>query len=65
MCADTFREMNKVAVSFYPYTKANSTLIVTSGKDETGKGEQQGYANEDQHKSKVWIEQGTEFSANG
>lgn len=36
-----------------------------SGKDETGKGEQQGYANEDQHKSKVWIEQGTEFSANG
>lgn len=29
------------------------------------KGEQQGYANEDQHKSKVWIEQGTEFSANG
>lgn len=37
------------------------------GRDETGKkrGEQQGYANEDQHKSKVWIEQGTEFSANG
>lgn len=43
--------------------------MITSGKDETGggggEGEQQGYANEDQDKSKVWIEQGTEFSANG
>ena len=36
MYADTFSEMNKVAVSFYPHTKADGTLIITSGKDEVG-----------------------------
>lgn len=44
--------------------------MITRWEDETGKGEQRGYANDDQHKCKIWVEpkdfeQGTEFSANG